>query len=126
MKKSLPVAILASVLMISGMHAHAQSRSAVAFDAGPVVPVIHHVQVPPLLGPNDLNKLMQIEMPYILDIRNLSARRALYSYSAGHIPGAVNMPYGEFRGLWNDPLSVPTDAELTDLVQRAGVKLREY
>ena len=31
------------------------------------------------------------------------------------------MPYGEFRGLWNDPLSVPTDAELTDLVQRTGV-----
>ena len=30
-------------------------------------------------------------------------------------------PYGEWRGLWNDPLSVPTDAQLTELVQSAGV-----
>jgi len=99
----------------------AQNRAALSFEAVPVEPVIPQVQVPPLVGPNDLANLMKVSEPYVLDIRNLSARRALYSYSAGHIPGAVNVPYGEWRGLWNDPLSVPTDEDLSALIQRSGL-----
>lgn len=121
MQKRNFLALAASSLLISGLPAFGQSRAAIRFEAVPVEPIIPQVQVPPLLGPNDLTSLMAVTTPYILDIRNLSARRALYSYSAGHIPGAVNVPYGEWRKLWHDPLSVPTDADLTDLVQSAGL-----
>ena len=121
MKPSAITAFVAAVLVVTGLPALAQNRAAVTFETAPVQPVIHHVEVPPLLGPNDLSTLMEVTTPYVLDIRNKKARSALYSYTAGHIPGSVNMPYGEWRKLWNDPLSVPTDAELTKLIQRSGL-----
>ncbi len=122
MQKRKFLALFASSLAISTMPAFAQSRAAISFEAVPVAPVVPQVQVPPLLGPNDLTSLMSVSTPYVLDIRNKKAKRALYSYSAGHIPGSVNVPYGEFRALWNDPLSVPSDADLSALIQRAGLQ----
>lgn len=122
MQKRKFLALFASSLAISATPAFAQNRAAVSFEAVPVAPVIPQVQVPPLLGPNDLENLMKVSEPYVLDIRNKKTRNKLYSYSAGHIPGAVNVPYGEFRALWNDPLSVPSDEDLSALIQRAGLE----
>lgn len=96
-------------------------RQAANIQVAPPKAVQAEVSIPPLLGPNDLAYLKTLVEPYVIDIRNRKAKRALYSYSAGHIPGSVNVPYGEFRALWHDPLSVPSDAELTDLVQSAGL-----
>lgn len=113
------LAIATGLLMTST--AMAEGRQAATFQVTPVQPVVPQVQIPPLLGPNDLTELMSITSPYIVDIRNKTAVRSLYSYSAGHIPGSVSSPYGQWRSLWNDPLSVPTDAELTALIQSSGL-----
>lgn len=79
------------------------------------------VIVPPLLGAEDLKKLIDIGAPQIVDIRKQSALMRNYSYNAGHIPGAVNVPYAKFRDLWADPLMVPSDAQFTELVQSMGL-----
>ena len=79
------------------------------------------IQVPPLLGPQDLSRLLEVADPYIVDIRNPKARLARFSYGRGHLPGSVNVPYGDWRKLWSDPLAVPTDAELTAFVQSNGM-----
>lgn len=80
-----------------------------------------HVVVPPLLAPTDLQQLMTIGDPQIVDIRKATALMWNYSYNAGHIPGAVNVPFSKFRKLWSDPLSLPTDADFTELVQSMGL-----
>lgn len=120
-KVSLNILLTIAAVVLSAFPIAAQQRAAVSFEATPIEPVVPQVEVPPLLGPNDLANLMTVTTPYIVDIRSKDARRALFSYEAGHIPGSVNVPYGEWRGLWNDPLSVPTDEELTALIQRAGL-----
>ncbi len=116
------LSLCATGLALSGIPAFAQTRAAVSFEPVPVAPVVPQVQIPPLLGPNDLMNLKKVSTPYVLDIRNKKTRSALYSYSAGHIREAVNVPYGQWRALWNDPLSVPTDAALSALIQRAGLQ----
>ncbi len=115
----LTASIAALTLMAGGVVA--QTRDAATFEIVQPEPVQQDVLIPPLLGPNDLKNLMQVATPYIIDVRNAQAKAALFSYGAGHIPGSVNVPYGQFRTLWNDPLSVPTDEELTALVQSAGI-----
>lgn len=115
------ILVVALAVSITGPGlATAQDRQAASFTVAPVAPV-QQVSIPPLLGPHDLQNLMTVTTPYVLDIRNRSAVRALYSYTAGHIPNSVNVPYGQWRGLWNDPLSVPSDAELTEMVQSSGL-----
>lgn len=113
--------LIAISIALCALPASAQQRQAASFEVTPVQPVKPQVKIPPLLGPNDLIALMEIAQPYVLDIRNETARNARYSYSDGHIPGAVNVPYGNWRELWHDPLSVPSDDELTALIQSAGV-----
>ncbi|MFK7751771.1 MAG: sulfurtransferase [Sedimentitalea sp.] len=119
LQRFLATLFLVNFLLIPA--AQAQTRSAASFDIIAPEPVRQAVLIPPLLGPNDLKNLMQVAEPYVIDVRNRKARRALYSYSSGHIPGSVNVPYGQWRGLWNDPLSVPTSAQLSALVQSSGV-----
>ena len=98
------------------------ARQAVKFEVIGQTPVPQEqVVVPPLLGAEDLKKLIQIGAPQIVDIRRAKALLWNYSYAAGHIPGAVNVPFGTFRKLWADPLSVPTDAQFTELVQSMGL-----
>lgn len=110
-----------TMLMLSAGPVLAEDRRAATFEIIAPEPVRQMVNIPPLLGPNDLSNLMQVTEPYILDVRNPTARNALFSYDSGHIPGSVNMPYGAFRALWNDPLSVPSDVDLTALVRAAGL-----
>jgi thiosulfate/3-mercaptopyruvate sulfurtransferase len=42
-------------------------------------------------------------------------------YSAGHIPGAINVPYSQFRGPNANPGAVPSLEELTAVVRNIGV-----
>ena len=114
-------ASMATVSNLVVTTANAETRGAAAFAVVKPEPVQQQVQIPPLLGPNDLQRLMDISPVHIIDIRSPRAIRSRYSYAAGHIPGAVNVPYGEWRKLWNDPLSVPSDAALTELMQNSGV-----
>lgn len=79
------------------------------------------VLVPPLIGVEDLKKLMEMGAPQIVDIRSAKARMWNYSYASGHIPGAVNVPYSNFRKLWSDPLSTPSNAAFEELVQSMGL-----
>ena len=111
----------ALTITITAHTAQAQERQAATFQVVAPEPVQHDVLIPPLLGPNDLMNLLEVTDPYIIDVRNARAARSLYSYAAGHVPGSVNVPYGQWRGLWNDPLSTPTDAEITALVQSSGL-----
>jgi len=101
--------------------ASAQERGAAVFQVVEPVRVQHDVLIPPILEVGDLAALMDVTNPYIIDLRNPQANAALYSYGAGHIPGSVNVPYGLWRGLWNDPANVPADAALTELIQTAGL-----
>lgn len=121
MKAGAKIFLTIAALSFWALPSVAQQRAALTFEAAAVQPVLPQIEVPPLLGPNDLSNLMTVTTPYVLDIRNKKARAALFSYKAGHIPGSVNVPYGEWRALWHDPLSVPTDADLTKIVQRAGL-----
>lgn len=75
----------------------------------------------PLIGPSDLVQIDAQADPYIIDIRNPSAILPLFSYSAGHIPASVNIPYGKWRQIWSDPLSVPSEAALTAFIRANGL-----
>ncbi len=121
MKLMVRTVLATMAVAICAVPAVGKQRQAAQFEVAPVQPVAPQVKIPPLLGPNDLQTLMEITQPYIMDIRNESARKATFSYSAGHIPGAVNVPYGKWRALWNDPLSVPTNEDLSSLIQSAGI-----
>lgn len=116
------VALTAALsIALSAQITTAQERQAATFQVIAPEPVQHDVLIPPLLGPNDLMNLLQVTEPYIIDVRNASAVRALYSYGAGHVPGSVNVPYGQWRALWNDPLSTPSDDAISALIQSAGL-----
>lgn len=101
--------------------ASAQERTSAVFEIIEPVPVKQDVLIPPILEATDLAALMEVADPYIIDLRNPRATAALFSYEAGHIPSSVNVPYGKWRKLWNDPVNVPTDAALTELVQQSGL-----
>jgi len=52
----------------------------------------------------------------VLDIRSPD------DFERGHIPGAVNTPYGEYRGPGNNPGRVPDLAELQETLRDAGAE----
>ncbi|HAF55689.1 MAG TPA: sulfurtransferase, partial [Thauera sp.] len=69
----------------------------------------------PLLQAADLKALLAQPGVRVLDIR------ADKDYAAGHIPGAVNTPYGKYRGPKENPGQLPSEAALTAVLQAAGV-----
>ena len=69
----------------------------------------------PLLQPAELKTLLGQPGVRVLDIR------ADKDYAAGHVPGAVNTPYGKYRGPKENPGQLPSEAALTQLLQAAGV-----
>lgn len=87
----------------------------------PLVAMEGEVLVPPLIGVEGLKKLIEKGTPQIVDIRSANARRWNFSYASGHIPGAINVPYSNFRKLWSDPLSTPSNAAFEELVQSMGL-----
>lgn len=71
--------------------------------------------LPPLLDASTLKAQLGRSDLRILDIR------ADKDYAAGHIPGAINTPYGKYRGPKENPGQLPAEAALTELLQAAGI-----
>ena len=69
----------------------------------------------PLLTPAELNASLGKPTVRVIDIRDPK------SYAAGHIPGAVNAPYGQWRGPAVNPGELPALPKLTALVQSLGL-----
>ncbi len=71
-----------------------------------------------LLTPQELSAMLEAGAAQVLDIRIAEGKD---SYAAGHIPGAVNAPYGSWRGPKENPGAAMSDAALTERLQSAGV-----
>jgi thiosulfate/3-mercaptopyruvate sulfurtransferase len=69
----------------------------------------------PLLTPQELQPRLGDPNVRVIDIRDPKA------YAAGHIPGAVSAPYGQWRGPATNPGELPALPKLTALVQRLGL-----
>ncbi len=70
----------------------------------------------PLLTPAQLHSLQATAaQARVIDIRDPQA------YAAQHIPGAVNAPYGKWRGPATNPGELPDVSKLTQLVQSLGL-----
>ena len=69
----------------------------------------------PLLTPSELQSRLSDATLRVIDIRDPKA------YAAGHIPGAVNAPYAQWRGPAGNPGELPTLPKLTALVQSLGL-----
>lgn len=98
--------VLAAPALASTHAAPAASRTAPAPSAA---------AVSPLLSAQDLATLLGQPGVRVLDIR------ADKDYAGGHIPGAVNTPYGKYRGPQDNPGALPAEAALSALLQAAGV-----
>lgn len=69
----------------------------------------------PLLAPAELKALLGNPAVRVIDIRDPK------SYAGQHIPGAVNAPYGKWRGPASNPGELPELPKLTSLVQSLGL-----
>ena len=69
----------------------------------------------PLVTPAELSATLGSANVRVIDIRDPK------SYAAGHIPGAVNAPYGQWRGPASNPGELPALPKLTTLVQSLGL-----
>ncbi|WP_406681568.1 sulfurtransferase [Rhodoferax antarcticus] len=69
----------------------------------------------PLLTPKELQIRLIDPNVRVIDIRDAKA------YAVGHIPGAINAPYGQWRGPASNPGELPTLPKLTTLVQSLGL-----
>lgn len=79
----------------------------------------------PLVTAADLSSALQTDPPVILDIRAPRAAEGkpnVETYTAGHIPGALNAPYGRFRGPAENPGQPPSEAELSTLLRELGLE----
>src|SRR5690554_1331307 len=84
-------------------------------------PLAHALEQPAaLLGAEDLKPLVGRSDVRLLDIR------APQDYAAGHVPGAVNTPYGQYRGPADNPGKLPTAKQLTQVLRRAGVTADQH
>jgi thiosulfate/3-mercaptopyruvate sulfurtransferase len=72
----------------------------------------------PLVTPQDLSAALSGDAaPRVLDIR----AEGDDGYGGGHIPGAVNAPYGLFRGPAENPGQLPSEDRLTQVLRGLGV-----
>lgn len=84
-------------------------------------PLAHALEQPAaLLGAEDLKPLLGRPDVRLLDIR------APQDYAAGHVPGAVNTPYGQYRGPADNPGKLPAAEQLTQVLRRAGVTADQH
>lgn len=74
----------------------------------------------PLLTPSDVQTLANESNVRIIDIR------AAKDYSEGHLPNAVNAPYGQWRGPSSNPGQLPTIKALTQIVQNLGLDAQTH
>ena len=90
--------------------ASAQQRDASAQQREPASGLTK-VSVKPLISADELNKQLEQPLLRIIDIRSPQA------YFTAHIPGALNAPYGTWRGPASNPGELPSIEKLTALVQ---------
>lgn len=79
----------------------------------------------PLVTPQELSATLASDAPVILDIRPPAAAEgidAAETFAAGRIPGAINAPYGRFRGPAENPGAAPSEADLTALLRELGLE----
>ena len=94
--------------------ASAQQRDASAQQREPASGLTK-VSVKPLISADELNKQLEQPLLRIIDIRSPQA------YFTAHIPGALNAPYGTWRGPASNPGELPSIEKLTALVQSLGL-----
>lgn len=70
----------------------------------------------PLLSPAELKAQLGQPALRVIDIRDAQA------FAAKHIPGAVNAPYGKWRGPASNPGELPPLPQLTALVRSLGLE----
>ncbi len=69
-----------------------------------------------LVSPAELTGLIAAGDVTVLDIRSPE------DYAAGHIAGALNAPYGSWRGPQDNPGAPLSDAQLTERLQSLGIE----
>lgn len=69
----------------------------------------------PLLTPNELQDQLSDSSIRVIDIRDPK------SYADNHVPGALNAPYGKWRGPATNPGELPELNKLTVLIQGLGL-----
>ncbi|MGE8545821.1 MAG: sulfurtransferase [Alcaligenes sp.] len=74
----------------------------------------------PLISAKDLAAHLDKADLRILDIRSPQ------EYQAGHVPGAVNTPYGAYRGPADNAGALRPDADLSALFSKAGISKNSY
>jgi len=75
----------------------------------------------PLIAPAQLAGILEEAQPLVLDIRAPGGAEEAGTYGAGTIEGAVNAPYGLFRGPSGNPGQLPTEEALTATLRALGV-----
>ena len=79
----------------------------------------------PLVSPAQLSPELAGTSVTIIDIRATAAAEGdenVNTFTAGHIEGSVNAPYGLFRGPADNPGQLRSDEELTSVVQQLGLR----
>jgi thiosulfate/3-mercaptopyruvate sulfurtransferase len=89
-------------------------KSFSVFLSGLAIAALGHA-AQPLLSPAELQARLADPNVRVIDIRDPK------SYAADHIPGAVNAPYGQWRGPAANPGELPALPKLTALVQSLGL-----
>ncbi|HET8748938.1 MAG TPA: rhodanese-like domain-containing protein [Ramlibacter sp.] len=69
----------------------------------------------PLLAPTELKAQLGSAELRVIDIRDAK------SFADAHIPGALNAPYGKWRGPASNPGELPPVGQLTELVRSLGL-----
>jgi len=76
---------------------------------------IRQTALQPLITAAELSKQLEQPLLRVLDIRSPQA------YFTAHIPGALNAPYGNWRGPVSNPGELPSIEKLTALIQSLGI-----
>src|SRR6056297_1306353 len=90
-------------------------RNACLVGAMAVLPVSAQAQFGPLLEPGELRAALDADAPVVLDIRGEGA------YREGHVPGALNAPYGLFRGPSDNPGQLVSEEHMTQVLRGLGI-----
>lgn len=74
----------------------------------------------PLLTPQEFAAVQVVADPLVLDIR-APAGNGTSGYAEGHLPGAINAPYGLFRGPSENPGALVPEEKLQEVLRGLGV-----
>ncbi len=74
-----------------------------------------HATTQPLVSAQELSAELNQDGLRILDIRSPD------EYAAGHVPGAVNTPYGAYRGPAENAGALRSEADLSALFSKSGI-----